>query len=33
MGFRVLELVKPLQRVLPEVQKAGEGRRLPFSTK
>lgn len=33
MGFRLLDLVKPLQRVLPEVTKAGEGRRLPFSTR
>jgi hypothetical protein len=30
---RVLELMKPLQKVLPEVIKAGEGRRLPFSTR
>lgn len=29
----MLDLVKPLQRVLPEVTKAGEGRRLPFSTR
>ncbi|GAB4814727.1 hypothetical protein N2152v2_001773 [Parachlorella kessleri] len=33
MGVRLLDYVKPLQRVLPEVTKAGEGRRLPFSTR